>query len=75
MSDFAEELAKLHHLRGADFSRQACLIAHRGEFHPLMGEVGMQVVKVIATSATLLMLPERLCCMDTRYLSCPIPEA
>ena len=44
MSDFAEELAKLHHLRGASFSRQVDLIAHRGEFHPLMGEKDILVV-------------------------------
>ena len=38
MNDFAEELAKLHTLTGADFSRQVERIALRGEFHPLEGE-------------------------------------
>ncbi|MBQ9204268.1 MAG: hypothetical protein IJ155_08510 [Prevotella sp.] len=43
MSDFAEELSKLHELTGADFSRQVERIAHRGEFYPLDGETGIFV--------------------------------
>ena len=35
MSDFTEELAKLHQLTGAEFSRQVERIALRKEFHPL----------------------------------------
>lgn len=35
MNDFTEELAKLHQLTGAEFSRQVERIALRKEFHPL----------------------------------------
>ena len=35
MNDFTEELAKLHRLSGAEFSRQVERIAQRKEFHPL----------------------------------------
>jgi hypothetical protein len=35
MSDFTAELAQLHELSGADFSRQVEKIALRKEFHPL----------------------------------------
>ena len=35
MNDFTSELAKLHELTGADFSRQVERIAQRKEFHPL----------------------------------------
>ena len=35
MSDFTSELAKLHQLSGAEFSRQVERIALRKEFHPL----------------------------------------
>ena len=35
MNDFTAELAKLHHLSGAEFSRQVERIALRKEFHPL----------------------------------------
>ena len=35
MNDFTAELAKLHQLSGADFSRQVERIALRKEFHPL----------------------------------------
>lgn len=35
MSDFTLELAKLHELSGAEFSRQVECIALRKEFHPL----------------------------------------
>lgn len=38
MSDIAAELAKLHTLSGADFSRQVERIALMGEFHPYEGE-------------------------------------
>ena len=33
-NDIASELAKLHELTGAEFSRQAERIAKRKEFHP-----------------------------------------
>ncbi len=35
MSNFTEELEKLHQLTGAEFSRQVERIALRKEFHPL----------------------------------------
>ena len=35
MNDFTAELAKLHQLSGAEFSRQVERIALRKEFHPL----------------------------------------
>ena len=35
MNDFTTELAKLHQLTGAEFSRQVERIALRKEFHPL----------------------------------------
>ena len=35
MNDFTAELAKLHQLTGAEFSRQVERIALRKEFHPL----------------------------------------
>ena len=38
MSDIAAELAKLHILKGADYSRQVERIAHMGIFHPLENE-------------------------------------
>jgi hypothetical protein len=41
MNDIASELAKLHHLTGAEFSRQVECIAHRSEFHPLEGETAI----------------------------------
>ena len=34
-NDIASELAKLHELTGAEFSRQVERIAKRKEFHPL----------------------------------------
>lgn len=37
-NDITQELALLHTLSGADFSRQVEKIAHRGEFHPIEGE-------------------------------------
>lgn len=37
----AQELARLHTLSGADFSRQVEIIAHRGEFHPVENENGI----------------------------------
>ena len=39
MDDIAIELAKLHVLSGAEFSRQVERIALRKEFHPLEGEI------------------------------------
>ena len=44
MSDIASELAKLHTLTGADFSRQVERIALRGEFHLLDGEDKIYIV-------------------------------
>ena len=38
MSDIAAELAKLHTLKGADYSRQVERIARMGNFHPVEGE-------------------------------------
>ena len=38
-SSITDELAKLHTLMGAEFSRQVELIAKRSEFHPLEGEI------------------------------------
>ena len=39
MSDIAAELAKLHILKGADYSRQVERIARMSNFHPVEGEV------------------------------------
>ena len=39
MSDIAAELAKLHILKGADYSRQVERIACMSNFHPVEGEV------------------------------------
>ena len=41
MSDIAAELAKLHVLKGADYSRQVERIARMGDFHLVEGEVGI----------------------------------
>lgn len=41
MSDIAAELAKLHTLSGADYSRQVERIARLGNFHPVEGESGI----------------------------------
>ena len=41
MSDIASELAKLHTLTGADFSRQVERIALRSEFHLIEGETAI----------------------------------
>ena len=41
MSDFTAELAKLHQLTGAEFSRQVERIALRKEFHPLDTDVNI----------------------------------
>ena len=38
MSNIAAELAKLHTLKGADYSRQVERIARMGNFHPVEGE-------------------------------------
>jgi hypothetical protein len=38
MSDIAAELAKLHILKGADYSRQVERIARMSNFHPVEGE-------------------------------------
>ena len=40
-SDIAAELAKLHVLKGADYSRQVEKIALMGDFHPLEGELNI----------------------------------
>ncbi len=44
MSDIAAELAKLHVLKGADYSRQVERIARMGVFHPVEGEPGIYSV-------------------------------
>lgn len=44
MSDFAEELNKLHFLTGADFIAQLKMIVARGEFHLLQGETAIYSV-------------------------------
>lgn len=44
MNDIASELAKLHILRGADFSRQVERIALMKDFHPVSGEVDIYSV-------------------------------
>ena len=41
MNDIAAELAKLHNLQGADYSRQVEHIARMGDFHPVEGEFGI----------------------------------
>ena len=41
MSDIAAELAKLHTLKGADYSRQVERIARLDNFHPIEGEDGI----------------------------------
>ena len=41
MCDFTAELAKLHQLSGAEFSRQVERIALRNEFHPLDTDPGI----------------------------------
>ena len=43
MSDIATELAKLHTLTGADYSRQVERIAQMGVFHPLEGEIDILI--------------------------------
>ena len=44
MSDIAAELAKLHTLKGADYSRQVERIARMGVFHPVEDEPGIYSV-------------------------------
>ena len=44
MSDIAAELAKLHVLKGADYSRQVERIARMGDFHPVQNEPGIYSV-------------------------------
>jgi hypothetical protein len=41
MSDIAAELAKLHTLKGADYSRLVERIARLGNFHTVKGEIGI----------------------------------
>ena len=43
-NDITAELAKLHELKGAEFSRQVELIALRREFHPIDNERGIFTV-------------------------------
>lgn len=43
-NDITQELALLHTLSGADFSRQVEKIAHRGEFHPIEDETDIYSV-------------------------------
>ena len=44
MNDIAAELAKLHILKGAEYSRQVERIARMGVFHPVEGEFGIYSV-------------------------------
>ena len=44
MNDIAADLAKLHILKGADYSRQVERIARMGVFHPVEGEPGIYSV-------------------------------
>jgi hypothetical protein len=44
MNDIAAELAKLHILKGADYSRQVERIARMGDFHPVAGEANIYSV-------------------------------
>ena len=44
MNDIAADLAKLHILKGADYSRQVERIARMGVFHPVEGEAGIYSV-------------------------------
>ena len=41
MNDIAVELAKLHVLKGADYSRQVERIARMDNFHPVENETGI----------------------------------
>ena len=43
MDNITDELAKLHELTGAEFSRQVERIALRNEFHPLEGETDIYI--------------------------------
>ena len=43
MNNITDELAKLHELTGAEFSRQVERIALRNEFRPLEGETGIYI--------------------------------
>ena len=43
MNNITDELAKLHELTGAEFSRQVERIALRNEFQPLEGETDIQI--------------------------------
>ena len=43
MNNITDELAKLHELTGAEFSRQVERIALRNEFRPLEGETDIYV--------------------------------
>ena len=44
MNDIAAELAKLHLLKGADYSRQVERVARMGDFHPVEGETDIYSV-------------------------------
>ena len=41
MNDIAAEIARLHTLKGADYSRQVERIARMGNFHPVEGEINI----------------------------------
>ncbi len=43
MNNITDELAKLHELTGAEFSRQVERIALRNEFYPLEGETDIYI--------------------------------
>ena len=44
MNDIAAELAKLHLLKGADYSRQVERVARMSDFHPVEGETDIYSV-------------------------------
>ena len=44
MNDIAAELAKLHLLKGADYSRQVERVARMGDSHPVDGETNIYSV-------------------------------
>jgi hypothetical protein len=43
MNNITDELAKLHELTGAEFSRQVERIALRNEFYPIEGETDIYI--------------------------------
>ena len=74
MSDIAAELAKLHTLKGADYSRQVERIAHWGNFHPVEEETGIFSTGSESEDdySNLPTLPVRPSRMDTKFIFFPI---